>query len=241
MNLSAAVSRVRALAFDVFGTVVDWRTSVVREGETLGRSRGIEADWEAFADAWRGLYQPQMSKVREGELPWTKLDDLHRMALLQLLDEFGIEGLSEEGIDDFNRAWHRLDPWPDSVEGLTRLRHKYPLATLSNGNVALLMNMARRAGLPWDAILGAETARHYKPQPQSYLITADFLGVAPEECMMVAAHNGDLVAAAGVGFRTAFIHRPTEYGPNQTTDLKAEHEFDIVANDLIDLADRLGC
>lgn len=241
MNLSAAVSRVRALAFDVFGTVVDWRTSVIREGEALGRSRGIEADWEAFADAWRGLYQPQMSKVRKGELPWTKLDDLHRMALVQLVDEFGIAGLSEDEIDEFNRAWHRLAPWPDSVEGLTRLRRKYPLATLSNGNVALLMNMARHAGLPWDAILGAEVAGHYKPQPESYLMTADFLGVAPEECMMVAAHNGDLVAASSVGFRTAFIHRPTEYGPNQSTDLKAEHEFDIVANDLIDLADRLDC
>ena len=241
MNLSAAVSRVRALTFDVFGTVVDWRTSIIREGEALGQAKGIEADWEAFADAWRGLYQPQMSKVREGKLPWTKLDDLHRMALLQLLDEFGIAGLSEEEIDEFNRAWHRLDPWPDSVEGLTRLHKRYPLATLSNGNVALLMNMARRAGLPWDAILGAEVARHYKPQPESYLMTADFLGMAPEECMLVAAHNGDLVAASKVGFRTAFIHRPTEYGPSQSTDLKAEHEFDVVADDLIDLADRLGC
>jgi 2-haloacid dehalogenase len=241
MNLSAAVSRVHALTFDVFGTVVDWRTSIIREGEILGRAKGIEADWEVFADAWRGLYQPQMSKVREGKLPWTKLDDLHRMALVQLLDEFGIAGLSEEEIDEFNRAWHRLDPWPDSVEGLTRLHRRYPLATLSNGNVALLMNMARRAGLPWDAILGAEVARHYKPQPESYLMTADFLGMGPEECMLVAAHNGDLVAASKVGFRTAFIHRPTEYGPSQSTDLKAEHEFDVVAKDLIDLADRLGC
>jgi 2-haloacid dehalogenase len=229
------------MTFDVFGTVVDWRNSVIQEGEALGRAKGIEADWEAFADAWRGLYQPQMSKVREGKLPWTKLDDLHRMALVQLLDEFGIAGLSEDEIDDFNRAWHRLTPWPDAVEGLTRLRPKYPLATLSNGNVALLMNMARRAGLPWDAILGAEPARHYKPQPESYLTTADFLGVAPEECMMVAAHNNDLVAASQAGFRTAFIHRPTEYGPHQTTDLKPEHEFDIVANDFIDLADQLGC
>jgi 2-haloacid dehalogenase len=182
-----------------------------------------------------------MSKVRNGQLPWTRLDDLHRMALVQLLVEFGITGLSEEEIDEFNRAWHRLAPWPDAVEGLTRLRTKYPLATLSNGNVALLMNMARRAGLPWDAILGAEVARHYKPQPESYLTTADFLGLAPHECMMVAAHNKDLAAASKVGFRTAFIYRPTEYGPNQTTDLKPEHGFDIIANDLVDLADRLNC
>lgn len=241
MPLSANLQRVAALTFDVFGTVVDWRGSIAREGEALGLEKGLEVDWTAFADAWRALYQPQMSKVREGEMPWTTLDDLHRMSLDRLLEDFAIPGLSDAEIDHLNRAWHRLDPWPDSVEGLTRLRRKYPLATLSNGNVALLMNMARHAGLPWDAILGAEVARHYKPQPEAYLITAELLGVAPEACMLVAAHNSDLVAAGNLGFRTAFVHRPTEYGPAQTTDLAPEHDFDLVARDLIDLAGQLGC
>lgn len=232
---------VRALTFDVFGTVVDWRTSIIREIRKLGERKGIDVDWENFVDAWRGLYQPAMSKVREGGRPWAKLDDLHRESLEQLLAEYRIEGLSEAEVDDLNRAWHRLDPWPDAVEGLTRLRRKYVLATLSNGNVALLVNMAKRAGLPWDAVLGAELARHYKPQPESYLMTADFLGRAPQQCMLVAAHNHDLVAASQCGYRAAFVARPTEYGPNQSNDLKAEHDFDVVASDFIDLADKLGC
>ncbi len=235
------LSQVKTLGFDVFGTVVDWRRGIIREGQALGRRKGIQADWEKFADSWRALYQPALSRVRDGKMRWTKLDDLHRMSLDQLLAEFRIEGLSEEEIDDLNRAWHRLDPWPDAVEGLTRLRRKYVLATLSNGNVALLVNMARRAGLPWDAILGAEPARHYKPQPEAYLMTADFLGLEPEQCMLVAAHNHDLVAASECGFRTAFVPRPTEYGPNQNKDLKAEHDFDVVAKDFIDLAAKLGC
>jgi 2-haloacid dehalogenase len=241
MPLAPAIAQVRALTFDVFGTVVDWRGGIVREGRELGRAKGLAVDWERFADAWRAQYQPQLSKVREGKLPWTKLDDLHRLALDGLLREFGVKGLSEEEIDHLNRAWHRLDPWPDSVPGLTRLRRKYPLATLSNGNVALLMNMARHAGLPWDAILGAEPARHYKPQPEAYRMTADFLGLKPEQCMLVAAHNGDLVAARAVGFRTAFVARPGEYGPNQKQDLRAEHEFDVIATSIVDLAERLGC
>jgi len=232
---------LHALTFDVFGTVVDWRTSIAREGRELGARKGIEADWEAFADAWRAKYQPSLSRVRDGEIPWTKLDDLHRASLDELLAEFGIEGLSEEEKNDLNRAWHRLDPWPDSVEGLTRLKRRYVLATLSNGNVALLVNMAKHAGLPWDAVLGAEVARHYKPQPEAYLSTAEYLGVAPAQCMLVAAHNDDLVAAARVGFRTGFVPRPREYGSNQTTDLEAKHDFDVVARDFIDLAARLGC
>ncbi|MEE8512403.1 MAG: haloacid dehalogenase type II, partial [Acidiferrobacterales bacterium] len=189
---------------------------------------------------WRAGYEPAMARVRDGELPWTKLDDLHRANLDQLLVEFGIGGFSEDEIDHLNRGWHRLDPWPDTVEGLNRLRRKYILATLSNGNVALLVNMAKRAGLPWDAILGPEVARHYKPQPEAYLSTADYLGLQPGQCMMVAAHNYDLVAASRLGFRTAFVARPTEYGPNQTKDLKAEYEFDIVAESFVDLADKLG-
>jgi 2-haloacid dehalogenase len=231
---------VKALTFDVFGTVVDWRSSIIRECRELGRAKGLDVNWETFTDSWRGLYQPMLEKVRSGELPWTKLDDLHRRSLDRLLGEFGIVGLAETEIAHLNRVWHRLDPWPDSVPGLTRLRKKYVLATLSNGNVALLVNMAKRAGLPWDAVLGAEPARHYKPQPEAYLMTADFLGLRPAECMLVAAHNGDLVAASGVGFRTAFVRRPTEHGPSQKRDLRPEHRFDVVAESMVDLADKLG-
>ena len=234
-------STIRALTFDVFGTVVDWRTSIAREGQALGRRHGLAVDWTAFAEAWRGLYQPMLSRVRNGEMPWTKLDDLHRMALDRLIADFNITGLTDNEIDDLNWAWHRLDPWPDAVAGLTRLRRKFILATLSNGNVALIVNMARRAGLPWDAVLGAEVARHYKPQPEAYLTTAELLGLRPEQCMMVAAHNNDLAAARGIGFRTAFVPRPTEYGPGQKKDLVAEHDWDVVARDFLDLANRLGC
>ncbi len=241
MKEGKPIDTVKALAFDVFGTVVDWRTGIIEEGRSLGRRKAIEADWTAFADAWRGRYQPSMSRVRNGEVPWTNLDSLHRASLDGLLEEFGIGQLDEQKKDELNRAWHRLQPWPDSVEGLTRLKRKYILATLSNGNVALLVGMARNAGLPWDAILGAEVARHYKPQPKAYLATAQLLGLAPHECMMVAAHNGDLVAAGALGFRTAFVGRPTEHGPDQQTDLEAEHEFDVVGESFIDLANQLGC
>ena len=232
---------IKALTFDVFGTVVDWRGSIVREGRELGRARGLDADWARFADAWRGRYQPALERVRTGELPWTKLDDLHRMSLDQLLGEFGLKGLSEAEVDHLNRAWHRLDPWPDAVPGLTRLRQRYVLATLSNGNVALMVNMAKRAGLPWDAILGAEVARHYKPQPEAYLTTVDMLGLRPEECLMVAAHPGDLVAAARCGLLTAFVARPDEYGPDRKDSPPAANTVDVMAKDFVDLASRLGC
>jgi 2-haloacid dehalogenase len=234
-------TRVKACTFDVFGTVVDWRASIIREGQALGRAKHLSIDWAKFADAWRGMYQPAMDRVRKGEIGWVKLDDLHRESLVRLLKEFQIAGLSEAEIDALNRAWHRLDPWPDSVAGLTRLKRKYILATLSNGNVALMVNMAKRAGLPWDAILGAEVARHYKPQPEAYLITASLLGLRPEECLMVAAHNGDLAAASAQGLRTAFVARPTEHGPGQTRDVKAEREWDVIATDFLDLASQLGC
>ncbi|HEU5323168.1 MAG TPA: haloacid dehalogenase type II, partial [Methylomirabilota bacterium] len=214
---------INALTFDVFGTVVDWRGSLIREGQALAQAKGLgQVDWAKFADSWRGLYQPQLERVRSGAVPWTKLDDLHRQSLVRLLGDFGITGLTEAEIDHLNRAWHRLDPWPDTVAGLTRLKGRFILATLSNGNVALIVNMARHAGLPWDAVLGAEVARHYKPQPAAYLVTAEMLGLKPEQCLMVAAHNGDLGAASGVGLRTAFVCRPTEHGPKQTTDLRAE-------------------
>ncbi|HEX6113400.1 MAG TPA: haloacid dehalogenase type II [Geminicoccaceae bacterium] len=232
---------VRALCFDVFGTVVDWRESIAREAAQLLGARGIARDWHAFADAWRARYQPAMEEVRSGRRPWVKLDDLHRENLLALLEASAIDGLSDDEIENLNRAWHRLDPWPDAIEGLSRLRREYILATLSNGNVALMVNMAKRAGLPWDVILGAEVARAYKPLPEAYLRAAALLDLEPRACMMVAAHNDDLVAAAGCGLRTAFVARPTEHGSNQQKDLRPEHDFDISADSLIDLAQQLGC
>ncbi len=231
---------VEALCFDVFGTVVDWRSSIIREGRALGAEKGIDIDWVAFADAWRAGYQPAMEEVRSGGKGWVILDELHRDILDRLIDEFGIEGLGEEEKVHLNKVWHRLEPWPDSVAGLTRLRTHYTLATLSNGNVALLVNMAKRAGLPWDAVLGAEVARAYKPTLDSYKTTVAMLGLAPEQAMMVAAHNGDLEYAAKTGMRTAFVSRPTEYGPNQTIDFEAQGDWDVVAEDFADLATKLG-
>ena len=203
---------VKALTFDVFGTVVDWRSTIIREGGELGERLGLDVDWPQFADDWRGGYGPAMQRVRSGELPWTRIDDLHRMILDELIPRHGLERLTEEQRDHLNRVWHRLEPWPDSVSGLTRLRTRYMLATLSNGNVALLANMAKNAGLPWDVVLSAELAQQYKPDAEVYLKAADLLGLEPEEVMMVAAHEGDLRASAGVGFRTAYVPRPLEYG-----------------------------
>ncbi len=199
---NTSLAGVKALVFDTFGTVVDWRGSITQEGEAWGKARGLQIDWARFADRWRAGYAPSMDKVRKGQLPWTKLDDLHRALLEDLLKEFHIEGLTEAEKDHWNRVWHRLKPWPDSVAGLTRLKKKYLIAPLSNGNVALLTNMAKNSGLPWDAILGAELARHYKPDREVYLSAADFLGVKVPEVMMVAAHMGDLRAARELGLRT---------------------------------------
>ena len=231
---------VKALTFDVFGTVVDWRRSVARECARVGEAKGFSADWEAFADDWRAGYGPSMGRVRSGELPWTNIDKLHRMVLDELLEKFGITDLSEDEKDDLNRAWHRLDPWPDSVEGLARLRGKFIIATLSNGNVALLTNMAKRAGLPWDCILSAELARHYKPDPESYQTAVALLGLTVDQVMMVAAHKGDLHAARAVGLRTAFVPRPDEFGPNREVDTEPDPAFDVVASDFLELADKLG-
>ncbi len=236
----APVSEVKALVFDVFGTVVDWRSSIIRELETFGRERRIAADWTALADAWRAGYQPSMDRVRKGEIGWTVIDDLHRETLERLLPRFGVSGLSEADKDHLNRAWHRLDPWPDAVAGLARLKRRYIIGTLSNGNVALLLNMAKRAGLPWDMIFSAELARHYKPAPESYRSVPALLRIEAAQVMLVAAHNNDLVAAAREGLRTGFVARPTEYGPHQTRDLKAEHGFDVVARDFVHLADLMG-
>lgn len=232
---------IKALTFDVFGTVVDWRSSIIHEGRRLNREKGLNIDWAEFADSWRGMYQPSLSQVRNGDRPWANLDQLHRESLETLIHEFGLESLDQPELDHLNRVWHRLAPWPDAVEGLLRMKRKFILATLSNGNIALLVNMARRAGLPWDAVLGAETARCYKPRPQTYLTTATLLGLAPNECMMVAAHNDDLEAARRCGFQTAFVCRPTEYGPGQSKDLESTRDWQMVANDFIELAAELGC
>ena len=235
-------ARVSALLFDVFGTCVDWRTGVVREGEAFGRAHGLAGvDWAKFADAWRALYQPQMENVRAGRRPWTTLDDLHRESLDVVLRDFGIDGIPAAALDELNRAWHRLDPWPDTIEGLRRLKAKYVIAPNSNGHVALILNMAKRAGIPWDAILGAEIARAYKPMPEEYLRNVEILGLHPAQVMMVAAHNADLVAARACGLRTAFVARPAEHGAGQTTDLKPDHAYDVIALDFIDLAHQMGC
>ena len=230
----------QALLFDVFGTVVDWRGSIVAEGEAWGRSIGLTIDWARFADRWRSGYAPAMDKVRSGDLPWTRLDALHRMLLEDLLREFGITGLGEEAKDHWNRVWHRLQPWPDAIAGLTRLRKKFTIAPLSNGNVSLLADMAKNAGLPWDLILSAELARHYKPDREVYLTAAELLGLRPEEVTMVAAHRSDLDAARNCGFGTAFLYRPGEFGPGRQADMAAPGEFDVAANDMLDLASQLG-
>jgi 2-haloacid dehalogenase len=236
-----SLDHVKSLHFDVFGTVVDWRSSVIAELEQFGKNKGVDADWTQFADDWRDLYQPSMDAVRKGDRQWRPLDTLHRESLITLISRHNITGLTEEEIDHLNKVWHRLNPWPDSVEGLTRLRKKYILATLSNGNVSLLVNMARFAELPWDAVLGAEPNLAYKPLPRCYLGNATFLDMEPSECMLVAAHNDDLAAARTLGYRTAFICRPTEYGPKQVNDMQAESDWDIVTTSMTDVADALGC
>ena len=232
-------SSVKALTFDVFGTVVDWRGSIIREGRQLGKTKSIKLNWQRFVDAWRAGYAPAMDQVRRGELPWTNIDSLHRMVLERLLNEFGVSGLSDAEKDHFSRAWHRLKPWPDAVRGLKRLRKKFILATLSNGNIALLTNMAKHAGLPWDCILSAELARHYKPDSEVYLTAANLLGLQPGEIMMVAAHKYDLLAAKSLGFRTAWVQRPLEFGKKQAFDSAPDAEFDITATGFIDLAAQL--
>lgn len=231
---------LKALAFDVFGTVVDWRGSVIRELEALARERDLgDVDWPAFADAWRGRYAPSMDRVRSGEMPWKNLDGLHRASLEELLKEFGIEGLTEEDRYYLNNSWHRLAPWPDSVEGLTRLKHAYTITTLSNGNVALLNDMAKGAGLPWDLILSAEIVRHYKPDPETYLMVPSLLGLRPEQVMLVAAHPSDLRAAREHGLKTAYVIRPMEWGPDWEPE-PPDPSFDINAADFLELAEKLG-
>lgn len=231
---------VRALIFDVFGTLVDWRTSIAREAQALLAPLGIATDWPAFADAWRDQYQPAMDEVRSGKLPFSKLDVLHRRNLDVVLTALGVAARVDESIRvHLNLAWHRLDAWPDVPSGLTRLRAGYRVAPCSNGNISLMVDLARRNGLPWDAILGAELARDYKPKPAVYLAAAEAFDLPPAAVMMVAAHSSDLAAAAACGLRTAFIARPDEHGPGRGETV-ARGPVDISAASLNDLADRLG-
>ncbi len=230
---------LKAIMFDVFGTVVNWRSSIANEVRQLPELHQI--DGELFADRWRSKYQPSMERIRKGLRPWTKLDILHYENLNEVLDEFDVGTLAERKKKHLNRAWHRLTPWSDSVEGLCRLKSKYVIATLSNGNVALIVNMAKHVGLPWDMVLGAEVVGHYKPQPDSYLKSAAMLDLEPNQCMLVAAHNSDLIAAAECGLMTAFVARPTEHGEHQTIDLEPTSQYTIVATDFVDLAAQLGC
>ena len=240
----SALPGVKALVFDVFGTVVDWRSGVARDAKAFLAKHGrTDIDAHAFADAWRRRYQPAMEEVRSGRRPFTRLDVLHRENLDGVLRDHGIDpgGIAAEELDWLNRAWHRLDPWPDTIPGLIRLRARHFLAPLSNGNILLLANMAKRAGIPWDAVLGAEAAQAYKPQPEAYTRTAEILGMQPGEVALVAAHNGDLAAARKAGLKTAFVLRPTEHGAAQSTDTCAEADWDVIAGSFEEVADRLGC
>lgn len=229
-----------AIVFDTFGSVVDWRTSLIAELTEFGRRRRINGDWTGLVDAWRAAYHPSLNRVRSGEAPWTNLDALHRESLDRLVREYHITGLSEPDFRHINLGWHRLNPWPDSVPGLTRLKRRFIIGPLSNGNVALLTNMAKRASIPWDVIFGSDLFRHYKPDPETYLGVCKLLALEPGQVMMAAAHNHDLASARKLGLMTAFFARPTEYGPHQARDTSAEQQWDIIATDIEDLATQLG-
>jgi len=228
---------VEVLAFDIFGTVVDWHGSIAREIRTAHPA--VDAD--AFALAWRAGYQPAMRRVMAGELPWTLIDDLHRMILEEVLVQFGLTHLDEPARADLNRVWHRLDPWPDVVQGLTRLKERFVLCTLSNGNLNLLTRLSKRAGLPWDCILSAEVFRAYKPDPRTYGGVAQTFDVLPEQVMLVAAHHNDLEGARARGLQTAYIERPLEFGARNPKDVSPHLANHLHALDLLDLADQLGC
>ncbi|MGO9358462.1 MAG: haloacid dehalogenase type II [Xanthobacteraceae bacterium] len=233
---------VKALLFDVFGTVVDWRSSLIADFSVWAKTNGKTGNWTALVDAWRGAYFPSMDEVRKHpERGFVNLDSLHRASLQRLVAELGIDGLTSSDLDYLTTGWHRLAPWPDSVEGLSRLKRKFVIGPLSNGNVALLVNMAKAAGLPWDLVLSAEVFQHYKPDRETYLGAARLLGLEPGQVMLVAAHNIDLRAAQSFGLATCFVPRPTEYGPHQSRDFAPEGEWTMVVGDLRDLADRFGC
>jgi 2-haloacid dehalogenase len=237
-----ALPEVRVLLFDVFGTVVDWRSGVARDvRDFAARIDRHDIDPFAFADAWRSLYSPAMEEVRSGRRGFVRLDVLHRENLDRVLDRFEVERavIAEEMLEELNRAWHRLDPWPDAIGGLTRLRRRFVIAPLSNGNIALLLNMAKRARLPWDAVLGAEVVQAYKPASEAYLRTVDLLQVTPGQACLVAAHNSDLAAARSCGLKTAYVPRPDEYGAGRRSPDPSDR-WDVIAADFLDLADRLG-
>lgn len=235
------VATIKALLFDTFGTVMNWRDSIIDDFRSFGRDSGIEIDWAAFVDEWKTAYRPGMEAVRSGRQPWTRVDRIYRLKLDQMLPKYGLDTLSEKQKAHLNRVWHRLRPWPDALHGLTRLKRRYVIAPLSNSDLDCLVNMAKHAALPWDVIFCAELFRHYKPDPEVYLGAIALLNLQPAEVMMVAAHNYDLRAARTHGMLTAFVPRPTEYGPGQATDLRPEEDWDVVADDFEALASKLGC
>jgi len=232
--------QLRALAFDVFGTVVDWRASIIREGQMLSAATGLQADWPALADAWRAGYAPAMDRTRVSGAAWADIDTLHRQILDSLVPRFGLQSLDEAALAGLNRVWHRLMPWPDAVGGLNRLKARWPISTLSNGNVSLLVAMARNAGLPWDCVLSGELIHKYKPDPEVYLMAARLLGCAPHQLMLVAAHPSDLRGAQACGLRTAYVHRALEFGPDAPAQPERPEGFDVLATDFIELARQLG-
>lgn len=234
-------SGIKALLFDVFGTVVDWRGSITRDMQRFGEAHDIKQDWQQFALDWRALYQPAMESIRAGNRGYVKLDQLHRENLQLLLESYQLDSLEETQLMHINRVWHRLRPWADTLPGMYRLKKDHVLASLSNGNIALIVNMAKHSAIPWDMILGSETSQGYKPQEKVYLHSAEMLGLTPEQCVMVAAHNDDLQAARALGFKTAYINRPYEYGAAQTKDFDAESDWEIVGESMTDVADALGC
>jgi len=231
---------IKAIVFDTFGTLVDWRTSLIAQLTGFGQERGLQADWMALADAWRSSYEPSLDKVRRGATRWTVLDELHRTSLIGLLPAFNLSSLTDQDIDFLVRGWHQLNPWPDVVPGLQRLRQRYIIGPLSNGNLSLMVNLAKFARLPWDVVFGADLFRHYKPDSETYLGACDFLRLKPGQVMLGAAHNYELRAADTLGLKTAFIPRPTEFGPNQTTDLQPEGNWTTVATDIEDLVIQMG-
>jgi 2-haloacid dehalogenase len=233
------MTSVRAMFFDVFGTLVDWRNGVAREGKRVLQPLGYNLDWTAFADAWRAEYQPGMEEVRSGRIPFCKLDRLHRRNLERFIPRFGLHDLSDEVLNELTLAWHRLDAWPDVPPALARLKPRYLLAPVSNGNISLMVDLARRNKFPWDAVLGAEVAGDYKPKPLVYLTACEAFDLDPAQCMMVAAHSNDLAAAAACGLRTGHIARPNEHGPG-TGERAPTVPVDVAGKDLNDLADKLG-
>jgi 2-haloacid dehalogenase len=235
----SAVKRPKAILFDVFGTVVDWRSSLIEDIGSYALRQGVQHDWERLVDDWRAAYVPSMRRVSSGEVEWTALDDLHRMSLDRLVDELNITELSEADLTYINLGWHRLKPWPDAVAGLERLKRDFVIGPLSNGTVSLLVDLAKFGGLPWDVIFGSDMFRHYKPDPEIYLGACELLDLLPSQVMLAAAHNGDLTNARRVGLQTAYFPRPLEYGTGRQVDVAPSDDWEILATDIGDLAAQL--